>query len=677
MSDKEHPYPTDPEQWMAFTQSFGNEQLHISETVRGGASSARSMHLKELLPRASMQVSTTTQTLLSETVAMTSEHTDEDQEALLEPVEFDLGELLAKGGMGRICKARQIPLHRDVVIKMLRLDRRNEEMAHRLLQEACLTGVLEHPNIVPIYQLGKDEDGHPMLVMKRIEGVTWSDVLKAKQESPDTLPPEQRSLEWHIRILMQVCNALEFAHSKKIVHRDLKPENVMIGEFGEVYLLDWGIAVSLDPNETRPLPSIHEARGIVGTPSYMAPEMLAMELVDIDERTDVYLLGSVLHELLTGSAPHVNLNMLELLGQICTRTAFEYNKKVPSELADVCNRAMNLYKENRFQNVRAFRLALEQFLTHTEAYKLVEEGHKLMGELKGHLALVSPEPTTLPAFYVPAEEVNTEIYAVFWRCHFGFKQALRIWEDCKEASDGLQELLELMLEHELDQKDIKAAGTLISELPTPNPELSHRLETLRQKQDKRAKKLTEFQKGQFDRDAEISAKVRRNVAVSAFLILCVSCFIAHFLEVYGYTKTTHYTHLLGEVSGMTFLLLAAGIFRKALFKNRYNRQVLMLFMLVLSGQTILRIIYIYLDFPMHYGTGIDLVVLFCYAGVLAIFVDRLLILVGLSYLLMAFAVFQWPTYTLIFVGLGHAVTVFNMGKLWKFEALPSPLEGAQ
>ena len=141
-----------------------------------------------------------------------------------------------------------------------------------LLREAVITGALEHPNIVPVHMLGRDEDGHPVLVMKRIQGQLWSELLG------------KASLDRHLEILKDICNALHYAHSRGVVHLDLKTQNVLIGEFGEVSLLDWGIARRLSD----PAPGV-----MLGTPAYMASEMVSGE--KLTPLTDVYLLGSTLH----------------------------------------------------------------------------------------------------------------------------------------------------------------------------------------------------------------------------------------------------------------------------------------------------------------------------------------------------------------------------------------------
>ena len=656
---------TEPEHWLSFTQAFESQKHSVNETVRTQENITGFEELQELLPHLSMDTvlsdSNSTKDLQKPGIPRARQHS-----FIREPLEFVLGEMLAQGGMGRICKARQTPLYRDVVVKMLRLDKRSEKAAGRLLQEALLTGILEHPNIIPIYSLGKDENDEPMLVMKRIEGVTWHDVLQKRKDDPESLPPEQRGLEWHIRILLQVCNALEFAHSKQIVHRDLKPENVMIGEFGEVYLLDWGIALSLEEDEERPLPSIFQAKGIAGTPGYMAPEMLASHPKEIDKRTDVYLLGSSLHHILTGSPPHRGGGrFMELLGQICTRGHFKYGPDIPSELAVICNQAMNLQKEHRFQNVREFRAALEQFLTYREAYELVEETDRLLDELKGHLERVSSMRDKLPEDFSQDEELGSTISALFWRCHFGYKQALRIWPGGQKAMDSMQKLVEWMIEHELAQKNTKGAENLFAELPMPNQELVNRLDALRIRQLAEEEELEAIRRLQFEQAAEIGAKARRIIVYLGCSLLGLACYGIYFLEKMELFTPGHQSFLNSHLLSVGFLAGVTVIFRKVFFRNKYNRRLWKITVLMAFTLIVYRVIHIWQGHSISISGGIDFLMMFVLTSCLAIFLDMRLLVMAFGYLLTGVAIFVWPSELMVFLGIAHTISAFNLAWVWR------------
>ncbi|MBA3685726.1 MAG: serine/threonine protein kinase, partial [Planctomycetes bacterium] len=212
-------------------------------------------------------------------------------------------EEIGRGGMAEINAAVQLAFGRTVAVKRL-LHEITDPHAIRWFQaEAVATALLQHPNIVPVHDLTVLPDGRLQLVMKKVEGLTWRQLLH-----PDAASAEQAralGLDGHLEILLKVCDAVAFAHARGILHRDLKPENVMIGAFGEVLVMDWGLAVAYGDHHPHPaIPHARTATVIAGTPAYMAPEMANCACDHIGPRSDVYLLGAILYEVLTGSAPH-------------------------------------------------------------------------------------------------------------------------------------------------------------------------------------------------------------------------------------------------------------------------------------------------------------------------------------------------------------------------------------
>ncbi|HJK90972.1 MAG TPA: serine/threonine-protein kinase, partial [Polyangiaceae bacterium LLY-WYZ-15_(1-7)] len=290
---------------------------------------------------------------------------------------LSLGERLGSGGMGVVREARQEALGRAVAVKTLRADMRDPAHVVRLLREAWITGALEHPNVIPVHALTVDGEGAPQVVLKKVEGEPWSSLLA----DPERLPTEaarRDPLDWHLGVLRSVCNALAFAHSRGILHRDVKPENVLVGPFGEVYLADWGIAVGLPGRVGGRIPTQAESDALAGTPAYMAPEMVRG--APVDERTDVYLLGATLHEILAGAPPHAGQGMLAMLGSILT-TVPEPPPGAPPELAEVCRRALDPEPAERFPSVDAFAEALDAFRAHRVASRLAEEADARLQEL--------------------------------------------------------------------------------------------------------------------------------------------------------------------------------------------------------------------------------------------------------------------------------------------------------
>jgi serine/threonine protein kinase len=331
--------------------------------------------------------------------------------------------IIGEGGMGRVFLTRQHSLERDVAVKTAK-DGAPESAREALLFEGRITGQLEHPSIVPVHALGLDGEGRPALVMKRIEGVAWDELLADPAhegwEGWEGTPDDR--LPGHLQILMQVCNAVHFAHSRGIVHRDLKPENVLIGRYGDVYVADWGIAARVGTDTEGKL---------CGTLGYMAPEMARGGI--IDERTDVYLLGAVLHELLTGRLRHDARTSIEALLHAHESTAASYEASVPEELAELSNRACAKDPARRPTSVKAFREALVAFREHEDSVELTHRARERLDSLEELLAIEAPDDGERRAIDERFAEVR-----------FALEQALRSWPE-NDAAKATQHWLEELL----------------------------------------------------------------------------------------------------------------------------------------------------------------------------------------------------------------------------------------
>jgi serine/threonine protein kinase len=264
---------------------------------------------------------------------------------------------IGKGGMGEVVAARDEQIHRDVAIKRTRSRTPNERAVARFLREAQIQGRLEHPAIVPVHEIGHDEDGAPYFVMKKLTGTTLASILAG-----DGLP-RQRLL----RTFAEICLAVEFAHVRGIVHRDLKPENIMLGEFGEVYILDWGVAKILgeEASDLADVSSDHtavatSAGAAVGTPGYMAPEQASGER-DIDGRADIYALGCVLFEILAGEPLHPR-DVRVPTDRDARPSRRAPDRDVPPELDALCVEATAHDRGKRLASARALGDRLQRYL---------------------------------------------------------------------------------------------------------------------------------------------------------------------------------------------------------------------------------------------------------------------------------------------------------------------------
>jgi eukaryotic-like serine/threonine-protein kinase len=382
------------------------------------------------------------------------------------PAGLLLGATIGQGGMGVVRNAKQRVLDRDVAVKTIKPELQSDMATRMLLQEALVLGRLEHPSIVPIYDI-QYEAGQPRIVLKKVEGVEWSELMHAPARIKEQLG-EDDVLSWNLRTLMQVCNAIHFAHSRGILHRDLKPENIMIGKFGEVYVMDWGLGLALKDDGTGRFALARDAKELAGTPQYLAPEMLGGASVRISERTDVYLLGAVLYEIITGHPPHTGRTMAEVLQQVIISRP-PLSADCPEELARICRTAMDPDPGWRYESAEAMRVALNRFLQHAGSYRLEHRAQERCAEL---LALIG-RPAADPA---AERERVARAQALFAEARFAFQQALEIWPDNEAARSGLVKATEAMIEHELQQNNAIGAQALLAQVPAPTPGLRERVE---------------------------------------------------------------------------------------------------------------------------------------------------------------------------------------------------------
>ena len=376
-------------------------------------------------------------------------------------------ELIGTGGMAFVRAATQPALKRRVAVKELRKDASPAAMV-ALMREAWAAGNLDHPNIVPVHLLCR-QDQSPLLVMKRIEGVAWSRVLKGG-EAAAGFPIKDR-LEWHVRVLVQLCQAVHFAHTRGVLHLDLKPDNVMLGAFGEVYLLDWGVAASIGDDGPPWLPHAREIRSISGTPGYMSREMAAAEHALLGVTSDVYTLGAILHEIVVGEKRHRGASLIDVLASSFASVPYAYDDTVPPDLAQVCNRATARDPAARFPSAESFRRALESFLHHRSATRLSGIALRRLAEL--HHAAVRPAADD------GLEE--RELERAFGECRFALEQSREIWPENPDVREGLQTLSTLMAKRALAEGNADWAASMIAELPEPDEELSSRLATLQER----------------------------------------------------------------------------------------------------------------------------------------------------------------------------------------------------
>ncbi|MFO0905424.1 MAG: protein kinase [Pirellulales bacterium] len=326
---------------------------------------------------------------------------ENQREAIPIEAEYELLNVIGRGGVGVVYLARQSSIDRDVAIKMLRRDR-TDDPANRdkFLAEAVVTGDLDHPNIVPIYDLGTDPNGALFYSMKRVQGTPWNEVLAKK------------SLVENLEILLKVSDAIAFAHARGIVHRDIKAENVMLGDFGEVLVMDWGIALPMESYGKSS--AFLRSQGLGGSPAYMAPEMVTGPIARIGAASDVYLLGATLFEIVTGRPPHMGRDVMECLMSAARNDIIATDKS--GELLEIALRAMATRIEDRYASVQAFQAAIRDYESHAESILLSSRAAEELEHAK-----------------------QTRDYEGYSRAVFGFQEALNLWSGNRAAVTGLND----------------------------------------------------------------------------------------------------------------------------------------------------------------------------------------------------------------------------------------------
>lgn len=319
--------------------------------------------------------------------------------------EYDIIDELGAGNMGIVYRARQTSLNRELAIKTLKPDSTNAEYDQAMfVSEAVVTANLVHPNIVPIHDLGRTEDGKLFYSMKQVNGIPWQNTIR------------ENSAEANLEIFLKVCDAVAYAHSRGVVNRDLKPENVIVGSYGEVIVLDWGLAITTSAFAKKDS-VIVDFRGGGGTPAYMAPELLDEDVSRVGPHSDIYLLGAILFELLEGIQPHCLRKMwdsddpeeqMNIVLWAVMQNEIEPDVQNDGELMQIALKAMSTQPEDRYDTVEELQEAIRE-------YRITGRAEELM---------------------LKVEQKGTSTYTEYQSAVALYEEALRKWPSNRRAQDG-------------------------------------------------------------------------------------------------------------------------------------------------------------------------------------------------------------------------------------------------
>jgi eukaryotic-like serine/threonine-protein kinase len=573
-------------------------------------------------------------------------HTDD---APVSSADFEVVGLLGEGGMGRVHLARQRVLDREVALKTIKDERVDSPAVDMLGAEAVVMGRVEHPNVVPIHMIGIDARGRLVLVMKRIEGVQWRALLRDAEHPHWAVLDVARSdrMAFHLDVLAQVANALHFAHSRGVVHRDVKPENVMIGTFGEVYLVDWGVALtdttpkrSDDARDAKPW-----MEGIVGTPAYMSPEAASGEVERHGPLTDVYLLGATLHEILTGQPRHGGSTLPAVLLAAYESVPFGYPAEVPGDLAALANTATARDPAERIGSALAFRRALDTHRRHRGSIALTRTAAALFRDASAKMG--SSDAAALDRMLV--------------ECRFGFVSALREWPQNLEARDGLSECLELLARRELERDNLGGARALIEELREASAasagELSSLADALQLRLQARQADAERIAAAEHDRDLELGLR-QRTWVFAGLVAVGVGITAWTFLVAWrGAASSFRHSHTIAFASVILAVYVAGvAVFRRTLLANAANRMIVAIFGLMFGTFLLHRLLAARLGASVVATLAIDQLVLGSILSAGGLAVPKLRAL-GVPWVVGAIVSALWPQSAVYTFGIASITTV--------------------
>lgn len=380
---------------------------------------------------------------------------------------FEILSVLGHGGAGIVHLARDRLLNREVALKSPTPATKTPAPPEQLLIEAQITSLLDHPGVVPVYDVGRDEAGQFFYTMRVVNQPNLSHLL-----TDSGSPFGGKQIEDWVLALKQACLTVQYAHDHGVIHRDIKPQNILLGDYGEVYVVDWGMARVVDETLGLKRTNVEPDGLLIGTLRYMSPEQFTGSHSSVDKRSDVYSLGAVLYFILTGTPPFVEESLIALREAVLTTQPILPHKRVlgrqiPIMLSEICMRALNKKPDDRFQSAKELADALSGYLARAEERSRAEilaqgevvsaglarqrwEGliEELASTRDGCRAVreslpswaAAQEKAPLWEMEARAEALEVDLERAFAEAVRGYRQALTYQADMGEATTQLTEL---------------------------------------------------------------------------------------------------------------------------------------------------------------------------------------------------------------------------------------------
>ncbi len=567
-------------------------------------------------------------------------------------------ETLGEGGMGLVRRAHQPTLDREVAVKSIRPGRRNDTAIAKILQEAWVLGRLDHPNIVPIHDIELDDEGIPRIVMKRIEGRSLAELL----ESPDEIETQDSSdlLEWKLRVLAQVCNAVAYAHARGILHLDIKPDNIMVGRFGEVYLMDWGIAMSFGEGEQdERIPAASDCREILGTPNYIAPEMLEADGSKLGPATDVYLLGATLYEFLVGETPHRGASIMNIMHDALSRAPrVPEGVDAPPSLVQLVERCLALDPAARPDSAKSLRDGLFEVLAHRDAQRLCDEA---VGRIRSMEEAIA------------AGAEAREVYDHLAAARFAFEAALERQADDARARAGRRDAVARVIEWELGREQPAAAAALLAGVDGLDPALVARVESAQREAKAKAERLAQLE---LDQDPRIGQRTRLFIISIMGTVWTTTPILAH-LHLGPDIMESQSDYTMMSVAFL-LALLGFGVWaRESLTKTAFNRRLGLTLALLFVAQIGMIQLADFMALSVAQTLSLNLFLYAFTALLTALYLDRRLLVTAIAYALALVGASIWPGVRLFFLAAGNLVLTLNLLWVWRLplDELRRPREG--